>query len=123
VWPVATVDGRRYVDGGIRSATNADLASGHDLVVVLVPIQLTDYVREPLARETAMLSPSDVHVIAVDDASLAALGPNAMDPASRGAALEAGLAQAEREINPLAAKWSAQPGSGRHARAVRPSRR
>ena len=105
VWPAATVDGRRYVDGGIRSPTNADLATGHDLVVILVPIQLTDAFRARLDRETDVLSPSDVHVIAADDASLAAIGPNAMDPARRGVALGAGLAQAEREIDALAEKW------------------
>jgi NTE family protein len=82
--------------------TNGDLASGHDLVVIVVPIQLTDYFREHLVRETAVLSSSDVHVIAADDASLAAIGSNAMDPARRGVALDAGLAQAEREIDALA---------------------
>ncbi|MEV7546177.1 patatin-like phospholipase family protein, partial [Streptomyces sp. NPDC089915] len=29
VWPPVTIDGRRYVDGGIRSSVNADLASGY----------------------------------------------------------------------------------------------
>ncbi|MFJ8361789.1 hypothetical protein [Streptomyces sp. NPDC093984] len=37
VWPPATVAGRRYIDGSVRSATNADLAEGHDVVVVLAP--------------------------------------------------------------------------------------
>lgn len=30
VWPPITIDGRRYIDGGVRSATNADLAAGCD---------------------------------------------------------------------------------------------
>ncbi|MFI6495352.1 patatin-like phospholipase family protein [Streptomyces sp. NPDC050564] len=37
VWPPATVAGRRYIDGSVRSATNADLAQRHDVVVVLAP--------------------------------------------------------------------------------------
>ena len=37
VYPPVTIDGRRYVDGGMRSATNADLAAGYDRVVVLAP--------------------------------------------------------------------------------------
>src|SRR5581483_5739954 len=38
VWPPATIGGRRYVDGGVRSGTNADLAVGCDRVVVIVPL-------------------------------------------------------------------------------------
>lgn len=36
-WPPATRAGRRYIDAGVRSATNASLAQGHDVVVVLAP--------------------------------------------------------------------------------------
>ena len=28
IWPPVTINGRRYIDGGIRSAANADLAAG-----------------------------------------------------------------------------------------------
>jgi NTE family protein len=38
VWPPATVNGIRYVDGGIRTMTNADLAAGHRRVLVLAPL-------------------------------------------------------------------------------------
>jgi NTE family protein len=38
VYPPVTIDGRRYVDGGMRSAANADLALGYDRLVVLAPI-------------------------------------------------------------------------------------
>lgn len=110
VRPAAVVAGRRYVDGGIRSPTNADVAAGHDLVVVLVPIPTIGYVRDNLDRELAALRSSDVHVIAADDASLAAIGPNAQDPGRRGAALAAGRAQAERELEALAGKWSSPTG-------------
>src|SRR5881227_3692171 len=30
IWPPVTIAGRRYMDGGVRSATNADLARGSD---------------------------------------------------------------------------------------------
>ena len=109
-WPATTVAGRRYVDGGIRSPTNADLADGHDVVVVLVPIPTTGYVGEMLDRERAALESSDVHIIAADAASLAAIGPNALDPARRAVALDAGGAQAERELDAVAAEWSASTG-------------
>src|SRR3954449_2092584 len=38
IWPPATVEGRRYVDGGIRSSANLDLADGHDAILVLAPV-------------------------------------------------------------------------------------
>jgi NTE family protein len=110
VWPATNLAGGRYVDGGIRSPMNADLADGHEVVVILVPIPTTGYVRECLDRERAALGPSDVHVIAADEASLAAIGPNAQDPGRRGVALDAGGVQAEEELDALAAKWSAPTG-------------
>src|SRR3954451_16522161 len=38
VWPPISVDGYAYVDGGVRSPANADLAAGADRVVVIAPI-------------------------------------------------------------------------------------
>ena len=38
VWPPVTIGDRRYVDGGVRSAVNADLAAGAEAVVVLAPV-------------------------------------------------------------------------------------
>lgn len=38
VWPPISANGRRYVDGGLRSPANADLAAGYARVVVLAPI-------------------------------------------------------------------------------------
>jgi NTE family protein len=38
VFPAVTVAGRRYMDGGVGSASNAGLAAGHDLVVVIGPV-------------------------------------------------------------------------------------
>lgn len=35
VWPPITIGGRRYMDGGVRSSLNADLASGYGRVVVV----------------------------------------------------------------------------------------
>src|SRR5437660_3538429 len=38
VWPPVTIEGRRYIDGGFRSGSNADLAAGYDRVVGLGPL-------------------------------------------------------------------------------------
>ncbi|MFG1465614.1 patatin-like phospholipase family protein [Xanthobacter sp. DSM 24535] len=35
VWPPITIDGERYMDGGVRSMLNADLASGHTAVIIV----------------------------------------------------------------------------------------
>ena len=38
VWPPVTIAGSRYVDGGIWSVANADLAAGCDRILVLAPL-------------------------------------------------------------------------------------
>jgi NTE family protein len=115
VWPPVTIHGDRYVDGGVRSLTNADLAVGAGLVVVLVPMALVDPAREQLDREVAALGPEvETVVIVADDASLAAIGPNPLDPARRRSTLEAGRAQSAGEADRLAARLrepaTRQPG-------------
>jgi NTE family protein len=41
LFPAVTINGRRYTDGGVRSGTNADLASGYDSVLIVAPIGAT----------------------------------------------------------------------------------
>jgi NTE family protein len=106
IWPPREVGGRRYVDGGIRSLSNIDVAAGHDRVLVVVPTALSDSVRERHALEIAALGEAETHVIAADEAALEALGSNPLDPAHREPALEAGLAQAPREAESLRRFWS-----------------
>ena len=38
VWPAVTIDGLHYVDGGMRSNANVDLARGAEAVVVIAPM-------------------------------------------------------------------------------------
>jgi NTE family protein len=115
VWPPVTIHGARYIDGGARSVTNADVAVGAGVVVVLVPMPLVDQAQEQLDRELAALGPdAETVVIVADDASRAAIGPNPLDPARRRPALEAGRAQAASEVERLGAALGAgatrQPG-------------
>ena len=93
VWPPVPVRGRVLMDGGTRSPTNLDLASGHDDVVALVPLlalgsALVDREAEELRRAGAR-----VRLVVADEQATAAMGPNALDPAVRGAAAEAGRRQ------------------------------
>ncbi|GHG05836.1 MULTISPECIES: patatin-like phospholipase family protein [Amycolatopsis] len=97
VWPAVTIDGRRYVDGGVRSAENADYAAGHRRVTVVSPLGPD----APLPMEKPLLEVLDdlraagaeVTLITPDEASQAAVGENPLDPATRTPAAEAGRAQ------------------------------
>jgi NTE family protein len=94
VYPPVTVNGRRYMDGGVRSATNADLASGHELVLIVAPTAAFGW-PSTLDEEVAELreAGSRVEVLAPDAAASEAMGLNPLDPERRVAAAEAGLAQ------------------------------
>jgi NTE family protein len=93
VWPPVTIGERRYVDGGVRSLTNADLAAGCDRVLVLVPV-LADQ-PDPLLRldeEIEELRPAEVLVVYADAQSVAAFGTNPLSPLTRGPSAVAGRA-------------------------------
>jgi NTE family protein len=95
VWPPVTINGRRYMDGGVRSLTNADVAAGHDRVLVLVLRAMTDQDRARLDKELAALGPEAVSlVIEVDEPSRLAMGPNPLDAHFREASARAGSVQA-----------------------------
>ena len=97
IWPPVTIGGRRYVDGGVRSGENADYAAGFACVTIIAPMG-TDSpmpVEKPLAEviEELRAGGTGVAVIAPDEASVAAIGVNSLDPATRGPAAFAGRAQ------------------------------
>jgi NTE family protein len=106
VYPPVTIGGRRYMDGGVRSATNADLAAGASAVIVLDAIgHLT--AREPLRDELAALGAARTLVITPDDPAAATMGTNLLDVAIAAPALEAGLKQAVSYAEPARAIWPA----------------
>lgn len=96
IWPPATVTGHRYVDGGIASGTNAQLAAGHDRVLIVAPSAIGGG-PVPSARteaEALRRGGSKVLVVAPDKDARKASGRNMVDPAMRGPAARAGRAQA-----------------------------
>ncbi|MFC7546640.1 patatin-like phospholipase family protein [Plantactinospora sp. GCM10030261] len=100
VWPPVTIDGRRYIDGGVRSAANVDLAAGCDRVLVLAPMTLgvaRQVGRLPAATRVVLVSP--------DRAARATIGRNVLDPARRAAAARAGRAQAAAVRDRVASVW------------------
>ena len=96
IFPPMTINGHRYMDGGLRSATNADLAQGCEGVVIISVTGRMPGQAAPLEAEAGRLrvNGNRVEVIVPSDAALEAFGPNLMDPAQRSAAAQAGQAQA-----------------------------
>jgi NTE family protein len=97
VWPPVTIDGARYMDGGVRSIDNADLASGFARVIVVSPLGLSWMLPSPypLRDVVARLRSegSDVTVLTPDEGSIAAMGSNPLDPATRTPSAHAGRSQ------------------------------
>lgn len=106
VWPPVPIDGREYVDGGVHSFSNADLAAGSERTLVLVPGAVQPQTRQLLDDETALLSPGLSLVVVADAASVDAIGPNALDPSRRQPAYTAGLAQARSAADAVGRFWN-----------------
>jgi NTE family protein len=102
VWPPVTIGGRRYIDGGVFSISNADLAAGYGTVLVLAPMtdpELKAQVEELNASGRAL-------VVSPDEQSLAAFGPNPLDPSVRGPAARAGHAQGTALAPAVSTFWA-----------------
>jgi len=113
VFPPITLNGRRYIDGGMRSGSNADLATGHELVVVVGlrtagDEAATAAARAPLEKEMQVLRDAGARteLILPDDASVAAFGANLMDGRVRPAAAKAGIEQGRALAASLKTIWN-----------------
>jgi NTE family protein len=105
VYPPVTVGDRRYVDGGMRSTANADLAQGYDRLVVLAPIPRgVGPMTSVDAQVTGMVS--RVAVVSPDKDSRTAIGRNVLDPAARAPSAEAGRKQAAAVAVRVAEVWN-----------------
>ncbi|MDR0783504.1 MAG: patatin-like phospholipase family protein [Propionibacteriaceae bacterium] len=104
VWPVVTIDGVRYMDGGISSPAHVDLAGDAGRVVVLAPLVMGVRGRAPGAQLAAL----DCRglILTPDAEAKEALGSNPLDPAARVASAQAGLAQAGREVDQVRGVWA-----------------
>jgi NTE family protein len=105
VYPPVTIDGHRYVDGGMRSGSNADLADGYERVVVLAPIPRgVGPMASVDAQVTGMVA--RVAVVSPDFGSRSAIGRNVLDPAARIPSARAGRAQAATVVDRIADVWN-----------------
>jgi NTE family protein len=109
VWAPVAVDGHHYIDGGMRSAANADVAEGAGTIVVLAP--------RPQATRRAMAIPAQLAatgaarttVVSPDAAAKKAMGTNPYDRARRAPSAEAGRRQASEVADEVRRVWA---GSG-----------
>ena len=107
VWPPVSMAGRRWIDGGIRSPANADLAAECERVVVLAPIPRGVRAASAVATQAARLTRAGraVAVVSPDRAAVAAIGRNVLDPARRAPAARAGHAQAGAALDRVGTVW------------------
>jgi len=107
VWPPITIDGHRYIDGGVRSTTNADLAGGCERVVVVAPVTVALRRSGRIDRQLASLGLRVRSIVVSPDANARnAIGRNVLDPARRVASARAGHTQAAAVAAACAAVWS-----------------
>jgi NTE family protein len=113
IYPPISFRGHRYIDGGMRSATNADLAKGYGVVIVVavtvraMPSAIADVFRRRFDAELEALrdSGSRVEVIVPDERSCAEFGVNLMDHGRRQPSAQAGLEQGRNEAARLLEIW------------------
>jgi NTE family protein len=102
-WPVVTIADRRYMDGGVGSPINLGVAGDCDVAVILVPAGSdapSPFGAAP-AAEIAAFAGAAFSVFA-DANSLAAFGPNPLDPRCRINSALAGREQGRREAGAVA---------------------
>jgi NTE family protein len=102
-WPPVTIADRRYMDGGVGSSVNLDVAADCDAAVILVPAGVDApavFGLGPAAEIAAF--PGATFSVFADDDSLVAFGPNPLDPRCRIDSATAGREQGRREAEAIA---------------------
>ncbi|RVW09543.1 patatin-like phospholipase family protein [Prescottella agglutinans] len=103
-YPPMTIGGRRFMDGGMHSATNADLASSARLLIAVHPLAHLFPATE-LELELREAQPGESVVIRPDERSIAAFGGDLNSRANWRPAFEAGVLQARAEAGRLEQVW------------------
>jgi NTE family protein len=102
-WPPVTIAGRHYMDGGIASSVNLVVAADCDRAVVLVPSGAdapSPFGAGPAAEVSSFAGAA--FAVFADGDSLAAFGPNPLDPGCRIPSALAGREQGRREATTIA---------------------
>lgn len=103
VWPPVTIGDRHFMDGGVGSTVNMSAARDCGVAVALVPSgQDSPSPWGTAAAEEIDAFPGASLAVFADAESLAAYGPNPLDPACRAPSAQAGRAQGRREASRVA---------------------
>jgi NTE family protein len=104
IWPAVSIDDTPYIDGGMRTPANADLAHFADRVVVLAPIPRGLSPSGSAQRQMRKL-PAASALVVPDKAATRDFGRNVLDPGKRADAARAGLRQAPDVVARVRAAW------------------
>ncbi|MGN6678434.1 MAG: patatin-like phospholipase family protein [Streptosporangiaceae bacterium] len=121
VFPPVSIDGTRYMDGGMRTPLNADLAAGHAAVILVscLAMALPEGITDPVFEATATQIEAELAVLRDGGTSVEIIVPGAeflevsgwgaelMNPSRVAGAYEAGVRQGAAEAGRLQAIWSA----------------
>lgn len=107
VFPAVEIAGRRYVDGGLRSIANIDLAAGHHRVISLAPYPVGTHLRDLPPVQLRSLRPRARTYLVVPDAKdLWAMGANPLDMSRGAGTFETARAHGQRIADRVAEVWA-----------------
>ena len=111
IFPPITINGRLWMDGGMRSGTNVDVAAGHErvLAVVVIPMALANERmkgRVNAEGDAVTKAGGRFDMIAPDAETQEAFGPNLMDGTRRIQLIEQGMRQGKAEAGRIKAFWN-----------------
>lgn len=107
IWPPVTIAGKRYIDGGMASPANTELAAGFDRILLLTPtpVAAPSLFSPGLQPELENIGADKVFVIEADADSLSAFGSNPLDPSTRAPSALAGRALGRAQGEALLSFW------------------
>lgn len=107
VWPAVAVNRRHYVDGGMRSTANVDLARGADVVIVLAPLPQAFSKATSVRAQLERTGARGWVVATPDEQALVDIGRKVLDPAKRADAARSGHRQAADLVDAVRHVWPA----------------
>jgi len=107
VYPPATIGARRFIDGGMKSVANADLAAGFDPIVALTPFSIALRRSRTAEGQIESLGKGIRSLVVKADAhARRAMGTQSLDPAFRAPSARAGWAQATSVARAVEEVWA-----------------
>ena len=112
LFPPITINGRRYIDGGMRSATNADLVEGAERVLIVTLMSATRAGVNPewaerlrraqqVEQEAIRKAGGEIEIISPSSDAASVMGVNLMDGSRLLDVAEAGIRQGKAEADRL----------------------